>query len=62
MKHGIIYEYLIRQNGNDVWISKQDAVALAQEWKLHAIVVHSSNGSVYLRPEFHGKAFREMVC
>ena len=62
MKHGVIYEYQICRNGKDVWLSKQDAILLAQEWKLHAIVVHCSNGSVYLRPEFHGKAFREMVC
>jgi hypothetical protein len=62
MKHGVIYEYQICRNGKDVWLSKQDAILLAQERKLHAIVVHCSNGSVYLRPEFYGKAFREMVC
>ncbi len=62
MKRGVIYEYQIQQNGNNVWISKQEAIALAQKWKLHAIVVHDPNGNMYLRPEFHGKAFRDMVC
>jgi hypothetical protein len=62
MKYGVIYEYQIQQNGKSMWISKQDAILLAQEWKLHAILVHCSNGRMYLRPESHGKAFHEMVC
>jgi hypothetical protein len=62
MKHGVIYKYCVRQHRNDIWLSKQEAIALAQEWKIHAIVVHCSNGSLYLRPEYHGKRFREMVC
>jgi hypothetical protein len=62
MKRGVIQEYRICRNGNDVWISKQEAILLAQEWKLHSIVVHCPNGSAYLRPEYHGKRFREMVC
>jgi hypothetical protein len=62
MKRGVIYQYCVRQNGHDVWVSKQEAIALAQEWRLHAILVHCPNGTMYLRPEFHGKRFREMVC
>ena len=62
MKRGVISEYCIRQNGNDVWMSKQEAIILAQEWRIHAIVVHCSNGAMYLRPEYHAKRFREMVC
>lgn len=62
MKRGVIQEYRICKGGNDVWVSKQDAIILAQEWKIHAIVVHSSNGNLYLRPIYHGKCFREMVC
>ena len=38
------------------------AIALAQEWRIRVILVHRSNGSMYLRPEYHGKRFREMVC
>lgn len=62
MKRGIIQEYRIHQNGHDVWISKEQAIALTQELRIHAIVVHHSNGTVYLRPEYHAKPFREMVC
>ena len=47
MKHGVICEYCIQQNGKDVWLSKQEAIALAQEWRIHAIVVHRSNGTMY---------------
>jgi hypothetical protein len=60
-KRGVIYEYCVRQNGKDVWLSKQETIGLAQEWRLHAIVVHSSNGSLYLRPEYHGTRFRDMA-
>lgn len=42
--------------------SLQDAIALAQEWRIRAIIVHNSNRCVYLRPEYHEKRFREMVC
>lgn len=62
IKRGVICEYCIQQNGKDVWLSKQEAIALAQEWRIHAIVVHCSNGTMYLRPEYHAKRFREMVC
>jgi ribosomal protein S13 len=62
LKRGVIDEYRIHQNGKDVWLSKQEAIALAQEWKLHAILVHSSNGRLYLRPEYHGKPFHQMAC
>jgi hypothetical protein len=62
MKRGVICEYCIQQNGKAVWLSKQEAIALAQEWRIHAIVVHCSNGTMYLRPEYHGKRFRGMVC
>ena len=61
-KRGVIYEYCVRQNSKDVWLSKQEATSLAQEWRLHAILVHSSNGNLYLRSEYHGKPFRDMVC
>lgn len=33
MKRGTIQEYRIRQNEKDIWLSKQDAIALAQEKK-----------------------------
>lgn len=62
MKNGTICEYRIHKNGRDTWISKQQAIALAQEWKLRAILVRLSNGGFYLRPEYHAKSFRNMAC
>jgi len=62
MHGGTIQEYCIRKNGADVWITKQQAISLAQNWQLHAIIVHGSNGIVYLRPEYKAKRFRDMVC
>jgi hypothetical protein len=62
MKKGVIQEYCIRRNAKDVWISKCEAIELAQKWRIRAIVVHSSKGNSYLRPEYHGKRFRQMAC
>lgn len=62
MKNKVIQEFCIRQNGNEIWMSKEAAITLAQEGRVHAIIVHRSNGSIYLRPEYHAKPFREMVC
>jgi hypothetical protein len=42
------------------WLSKAEAVILAASGRLHAIVVHAKKGT-YLRPEFHAKAFRDLV-
>jgi hypothetical protein len=56
-KRGIITEYLVKMNRNTVWISKKDALKLADEKKLHAVVVHPQNGHAYLRPEFGSKPF-----
>jgi len=62
LKRGVIYEYCIRKNGSDTWLSKEAAIALAKEQRIRATVVHLPSGSVYLRPEYHGKRFCEMVC
>jgi hypothetical protein len=62
IKRGVIQEYCIHKNGSDAWISKEEAVTLASERRIHAILVHSSNGSPYLRPEYKGKRFRDLVC
>ena len=60
IKRGVIQEYCIHKNGSDTWISKEEAVALASERRIHAILVHSSNGSLYLRPEYKGKRFQRL--
>lgn len=57
-KHGVIVEYLVNKNTGSVWFAKKDAIKLAIEGRLHAVVVHLKTGSVYLRPEFGSKPFK----
>ncbi len=56
-KRGVITEYLIMRRNGPVWFSKQDAIQLAIEGRLHAIVVHLKTGTAYLRPEFGADPF-----
>ena len=60
-KKGVMYEYRIDQGGKEVWLTKSDAILLAEEGRLHAIVVHLRNGSCYLRPEYHTKSFSLLI-
>jgi hypothetical protein len=57
----IIIEFLIGDSNASTWVSKDDAIALAEKGLLHAIVVHTKRG-VYLRPEYHGTPFKNMIC
>jgi len=57
-KHGVIIEYLVLKDNQMEWILKNDAIQLAKEQKLHAIVVCMKNGTTYLRPEYGSKAFK----
>ncbi|HEV7737106.1 MAG TPA: hypothetical protein VGO47_07020 [Chlamydiales bacterium] len=43
-------------------VGKEEAIRLANEHRIHAILVHSPNGHLYLRPEYKGKRFRDLVC
>lgn len=60
-KKRVITEFLVGDSKASVWISKQQAIALAEEGRLQAIVVHTKLG-VYLRPEYHGMPFKQMIC
>lgn len=60
-KKGVIFEFLIGSSTGSIWILKKEAISLAEAGFLHAIVVHTKAGN-YLRPEFHQKSFRELVC
>jgi hypothetical protein len=53
-KRGVIVEYLIQSGDKSIWLSKQEAITLTMEGRLHAILVHLKNGHHYLRPE-HGQ-------
>ncbi|MBF8264034.1 MAG: hypothetical protein HW387_1699 [Parachlamydiales bacterium] len=59
-KGSTITEYLVQGKEGQKWLTKAEAVILAVSGKLHAIVVHAKMG-IYLRPEFHAKAFRILV-
>lgn len=50
-KRGVIVEYLICRNDKSIWLSKQEAIKLTMEGRLHAVLVHLKNGHHYLRPE-----------
>lgn len=56
-KRGVIFEYLVQNPRESVWLQKNEAISLANEGKLHAIVVHLKHGGIYLRPEYGRHAF-----
>ncbi len=58
-KRRVISEFLVGNSQASVWVSKKDAITLAEEGKLHAIVVHSKHGT-YLRPEYHNTSFKQL--
>jgi hypothetical protein len=60
-KKRVIFEFLVGDSGASTWISKQEAIALAEDGRLHAIIVHGKNRT-YLRPEYHRTRFKDMIC
>ncbi|OGN62053.1 MAG: hypothetical protein A3F40_03450 [Chlamydiae bacterium RIFCSPHIGHO2_12_FULL_27_8] len=59
-KHGVITQCLIKKNENSLWVSKEEAVQLAIDGRLHVTLVHLKTGKVYLRPEFGHKPFEKV--
>lgn len=59
-KYGVITEYFVKKNKSSEWISKEMAIQLAFEGRLHATIVHLKTGKVYLRPEFGFKSFEQV--
>jgi hypothetical protein len=60
MKRHVITEFLVGDMSEGAWITKKDAIVLAEAGKLIAVVVHTK-GEPYLRPKAHQTSFREMV-
>jgi hypothetical protein len=60
-KKHIVSEFLIGNSNGSKWISKKDAIALAQAGVLYAIVVHAKRGD-YLRQKFHQVPFSQTIC
>jgi hypothetical protein len=56
-QRGTIFEYYVRNQHESVWVKKEEAIALATEGRLHAVVVHLKTGTTYLRPEHGAKPF-----
>ena len=57
----VISEFLIGDAFKSQWVSKPSAIALAEQGQLHAIAIHAKFGT-YLRPEYHARPFRELLC
>lgn len=60
-KKRTISEFLVGNTVESEWVSKKDAIALAETGLLYAIVVHTK-GEPYLRPKFHQTSFKQMIC
>jgi len=60
-KKHVISEYLVQDMNGERWLSKDAAIAMAEEGYLHAIVVHTKRGN-YLRPKHGSKSFKELLC
>lgn len=60
-KKRIISEFLVADSNTSIWISKEEAIALTEKGRLHAVVVHAKHGA-YLRPEYHHASFKQLIC
>ncbi|MEI6242455.1 MAG: hypothetical protein WCP39_03515 [Chlamydiota bacterium] len=60
-KKRVISEYLIKGLEKEQWYVKDMAIAMTEEGRLHAVVVHTKKGS-YLRAEYGSKLFKELIC
>ena len=58
---GVISEYRINKSEGNEWFSKENALKLAGEHRLHAVIVHLKNGTKYLQPEYKASPFRRLV-
>ena len=55
--YGVITEYLV----NKSWLSKEAALKLAEEGKLHVTIVRLKNGTTYLRSEYGSQFFIDVT-
>lgn len=56
-----ISNYLVLYNSEKRWISREEAINLAEKRLLRAVVVHRIN-HIYLRPYPHEVSFKELIC
>jgi hypothetical protein len=60
-RKGVISEYLIKKPESDEWVLKEQALQLAIEGRLHAVIVHLKNKTMFLRPEYGSSSFKLLV-
>ncbi len=53
--------YLVKDFSQEQWLPKDEAIAMAEEGRLYAIVVHAKRGP-YLRPKHGSKPFKDLLC
>ena len=56
-----ITDFLVLIYSEKKWISREEAINLAENRKLRAVVVHNKNYT-YLRPFPHEPSFKDMIC
>jgi hypothetical protein len=59
-KRHVIIEFLVGTTGDSKWMTKKEALALAEKGLLYATVVHTK-GESYLRPKAHQPSFKSMI-
>lgn len=56
----VISEFLVGYDQKKKWVSKPSAISLAEQGRLHAVIVHAKTGA-YLRPEYHRTSFKQLI-
>lgn len=60
-KRSIITEYLIAKSSGEMWTAKEEALKLAANRRLHAVIFHLKNGTIYLRFEYGAHRFELLL-
>lgn len=61
MSHHKVVRYLILAPPEKRWIMREEAIALAENRQLRAVVVHNKN-QTYLRPFPHETPYKDLAC
>lgn len=61
MSHHRITDYLILNPPDKRWVTREEAIQLAERKLLRAVVVHSKKHT-YLRPFPHETPYRDLLC
>lgn len=53
--------FCLDKGNKSSWVTKEEAVNLAIEGRLHATIVHPKKGAPYLRPEYGNHPFTRVT-